>query len=87
MAGTTPGEGIHVHVFGVPIFDVAGTVLAAYLLSVATKSSFASALGVPRISMMSALAGLFLTLIIIHLGLCLDTPDTRVLKSIFGRRV
>ena len=39
-AGGSPGEGVHVHVLGVAAFDVAGTLLAAWLLARAFRQPF-----------------------------------------------
>jgi hypothetical protein len=36
-----PGEGVHFHVFGVAIFDVAAVLAVAWILSDGSRSSFA----------------------------------------------
>ena len=35
-----PGKGFHVHVFGIAIYDVIGTIAIAWLTSYLTKTSF-----------------------------------------------
>lgn len=64
-----PGEGVHVHVFGIAAFDVLATILAAYVLHRATGT----------LSLAAWLAIAFAAGVVAHRIFCVRTTVDRAL--------